>query len=191
MAPRDEFKRYEDEDDVEDEIAIELEDEVNDFDEESSNEAPERANNVEDDSGQHQDYLLRAIASRDPDWIEEAFFYEHHRSENIEMGISDSDDTDSDNSANEVSDNDSDKDWEPDDVESETDSIKSLSAGRENTEEDDLIKIIKKAKSTKKQQPPTLENDDIITSVSFSPSNDVIAVGTIEGDVCLLVKISY
>lgn len=183
MAPnRDEFKRYEDED-GDDEIAIELEDEVNDFDEESSNELPDRANNAEDESG--PEVLLRAIGSRDRGWIEEALFFEQNRLENIEMGSSDSDDSDSDESINEESDNDSDKDWEPEDVESETDSIKSLSAGREKTDEDDLIKIIKKAKHTKRQQPPTLEHDDNISCISFSPSNDIIAVGTIEGDVCL------
>lgn len=107
----------------------------------------------------------------------------------------DSDDNDTDDSADIESDPDDDSEYEPDNnsdddwaasgAESETDSIKSLSAGREKTDEDDLIKIIKKAKSIKKQQPPDLVNEDNVTSISFSPANDIIAVGTIEGDICL------
>lgn len=71
------------------------------------------------------------------------------------------------------------------DVPSDTSSIKSLGTGRELTEEDDLIRKIKKAKNVKKQQPPNIINDEIVTSISFSPIDDVIAVGTMEGDICL------
>lgn len=72
-----------------------------------------------------------------------------------------------------------------DDIPSDTSSVKSLGAGREVTDEDDLIKKIKKAKNIKKQQPPNIINDEIVTSISFSPADDVIAVGTMEGDICL------
>ena len=71
------------------------------------------------------------------------------------------------------------------DVESDTSSVRSLAAGREQTEEDELIKKIKKAKKVKKQQPPDIMIDEVVTSISFSPAKDVIAVGTMDGDICL------
>lgn len=40
-------------------------------------------------------------------------------------------------------------------------------------------------KKNLKKQPPNIVNDDIVTNISFSPSADIIAVGTMEGDVCL------
>lgn len=84
----------------------------------------------------------------------------------------------------------SDEDFEPDneedaDSESDSSSIRSLRAGREANDEDDLIKRIKEAKKVKRQQPPDIMNDDVVTNISFSPADDVIAVGTMEGDICL------
>ncbi len=93
-----------------------------------------------------------------------------------------SDEDDDENYVDAVNDNDNDSDYNP---ESDTSSVKSLLVGRDDYEEDDLIKIIKKAKHVKRQQPPDILCEDITSDISFSPSSDIIAVGTMEGDVYL------
>lgn len=95
-----------------------------------------------------------------------------------------SDDTNSD------SDDDSDFVLESNEEETNSDidkeSVESLSVGREKKDfEDDILKLVKSCNSLSEQQPPTILADFTVSCVSFSPSNDILAVGSIEGDISL------
>lgn len=143
-------------------------------------------NELNDDDDDHHD-IFRVIEmhpeNNETDDSVSDFYEEEEMMEN----------TESDGSVSQLSEekeNTSDEDFEldessEDDSESDSSSIRSLGAGRENADEDDLIKKIKEAKKIKRQQPPDIMNDDVVTNISFSPADDVIAVATIEGDVCL------
>lgn len=68
----------------------------------------------------------------------------------------------------------------------DSESVQSLTFGREKTNsENDVLKLLRTSNHTNRLQPPDIMNDGTVTHVSFSPSHDIIAVGTIEGDICL------
>lgn len=52
-------------------------------------------------------------------------------------------------------------------------------------EEDEVIKAIKKENQRQSDHPPTIQCEDFITDISFHPSDDMIAVALITGDVAL------
>ena len=50
-------------------------------------------------------------------------------------------------------------------------------------EEDDLIKALKEARQKKERNcPPDIKSSDLLTDLSFHPESDLIAVGSIAGD---------
>ncbi|XP_065202910.1 WD repeat-containing protein 55 homolog isoform X2 [Planococcus citri] len=98
-------------------------------------------------------------------------------------------DSDSDYSPNNDNDNDADADGDAN-AESETDSVKSLRIGRETrsnaeSSSDDILLMLRNGANSKKLQPPDILNDDAVTDISFSPTHDIIAVATAEGDIYL------
>lgn len=52
-------------------------------------------------------------------------------------------------------------------------------------EEDEVVKAIKAEKSKPRDHPPTINCEDFIVDISFSPSKNLIALANIMGDVLL------
>lgn len=55
----------------------------------------------------------------------------------------------------------------------------------EESDEDEVVKAIKAEKNKQRDHPPTINCDDLIVDISFHPSENLIALGNIFGDVFL------
>ncbi|KAF7284036.1 hypothetical protein GWI33_022656 [Rhynchophorus ferrugineus] len=56
---------------------------------------------------------------------------------------------------------------------------------KEESEEDETIKAIKRESQRKNNHPPAIHTEDFITDICFHPINDILAVSNILGDVIL------
>lgn len=52
-------------------------------------------------------------------------------------------------------------------------------------EDDELVKAIKAAKEKNRKHPPDLNFEDLIVDISFHPGTNIIATGSVVGDVSL------
>jgi WD40 repeat protein len=96
------------------------------------------------------------------------------------------DETDSDSDSSDVSMSDSDDSGA--NIESEGDNEegdKPDEAVEDEEEEDEVIKAIRSAADAKRDHPPAIHCEDFITDISFHPSEDLLAVANIVGDIVL------
>lgn len=55
----------------------------------------------------------------------------------------------------------------------------------EEDSEDEVVKAIMKSKELHRSHPPTIHADDDVQDICFHPERDLIALGSISGDVFL------
>jgi len=61
-----------------------------------------------------------------------------------------------------------------------------LAEGREDeTDDDAVIQAILRSRHHRSNHPPTINEEDSVSDISFHPSADIIALGTYTGDIKL------
>jgi hypothetical protein len=58
-------------------------------------------------------------------------------------------------------------------------------ASQEVDDDDDIVQAFRRAQNVQRDHPPDITCEDFITDISFNPNSNVIAAGTIVGDVFL------
>lgn len=63
------------------------------------------------------------------------------------------------------------------------DELAELAAGRDDDDDDDVVQAILRAREKHRKHPPPISCDDGVSTLSFHPQEDLIAVGTFTGDI--------
>ncbi|CAH1121902.1 unnamed protein product [Ceutorhynchus assimilis] len=101
---------------------------------------------------------------------------------NLSKSETDSEDSMSEDSSVSVSE-DSDPEFEPDDTIQEP-GTSSQEAQYSDSEEDEVIKAIKRESEKTNNHPPIIRCEDFVMDICFHPFSNILAVATISGDVC-------
>lgn len=94
------------------------------------------------------------------------------------------DDMDSDSDSDVSMSTDSEDSYDSD-IEMQEDEAIKTSDVSDNEEEDDVIKAIKQERNKPRDHPPIILTEDHIVDISFHPSENLLAVATIVGDVLI------
>lgn len=94
----------------------------------------------------------------------------------------DDNDSSSDSFDSQATDSD-DMDEDDDDNDSDASSVSSQVEGADDADEDDVVKAIIANTKTVRSHPPDIATEEFVVDLSFHPQEDILAVGTLGGDI--------